>query len=196
VDGEGRAADRSRVALPRPGRVMKRETRNNPEKAKPKKKAQERGRRCGRRSRRRCGSGRELSAAVLHRADRRRARRAREVRVKAFTKIRSALWATGRSKPRTASVSRSRRCGPRRDMLVAAAEGRDGSQRCRGIEEHRSMWRARNCRRPADDEFYHADLVGLAAVKADGEAIGTVKAVHISARAICWRSSRWPAVPR
>jgi len=32
------------------------------------------------------------------------------------------------------------------------------------------MWRAKKLPRPADDEFYHADLVGLAAVKADGEA--------------------------
>ena len=31
---------------------------------------------------------------------------------------------------------------------------------------------------PSADEFYHADLVGLAAVSANGEAIGTVKAVH------------------
>ena len=29
-----------------------------------------------------------------------------------------------------------------------------------------------------DDTFYHADLVGLAAVTADGAAFGTVKAVH------------------
>jgi 16S rRNA processing protein RimM len=31
---------------------------------------------------------------------------------------------------------------------------------------------------PAADEFYHADLVGLAAVTGEGEAIGTVLAVH------------------
>jgi len=32
---------------------------------------------------------------------------------------------------------------------------------------------------PAEDgEFYHADLVGLAAVTPDGEALGTVTAVH------------------
>ncbi|HKS64657.1 MAG TPA: ribosome maturation factor RimM, partial [Xanthobacteraceae bacterium] len=32
--------------------------------------------------------------------------------------------------------------------------------------------------KPADDEFYHADLIGLAATTADGAAFGTVKAVH------------------
>jgi 16S rRNA processing protein RimM len=29
-----------------------------------------------------------------------------------------------------------------------------------------------------DDEFYHADLIGLAAVTADGAAVGTVVAIH------------------
>ena len=31
---------------------------------------------------------------------------------------------------------------------------------------------------PAADEFYHADLIGLAAVGRDGAAIGTIVAVH------------------
>jgi 16S rRNA processing protein RimM len=31
---------------------------------------------------------------------------------------------------------------------------------------------------PAADEFYHADLIGLAAVTADGTEVGTVAAVH------------------
>ena len=30
----------------------------------------------------------------------------------------------------------------------------------------------------ADDEFYHADLIGLAVVDADGNALGSVAAVH------------------
>jgi 16S rRNA processing protein RimM len=33
-------------------------------------------------------------------------------------------------------------------------------------------------RAPAQDEFYHADLIGLAAMDAAGESIGTVVAVH------------------
>jgi len=32
--------------------------------------------------------------------------------------------------------------------------------------------------KPADDEFYHADLVGLAAVDAQGRRIGEIVAVH------------------
>jgi len=31
---------------------------------------------------------------------------------------------------------------------------------------------------PAADEFYHADLIGLAAVHADGSEVGTVVAIH------------------
>jgi len=31
---------------------------------------------------------------------------------------------------------------------------------------------------PAADEFYHADLIGLAAVRADGSELGTVVAIH------------------
>jgi 16S rRNA processing protein RimM len=31
---------------------------------------------------------------------------------------------------------------------------------------------------PADDEFYHVDLIGLAAMTADGTEVGTVVAVH------------------
>jgi len=31
---------------------------------------------------------------------------------------------------------------------------------------------------PAADEFYHADLIGLAAVAADGSEVGTVVAIH------------------
>ena len=31
---------------------------------------------------------------------------------------------------------------------------------------------------PAADEFYHADLIGLSAVTADGAAVGTVVAIH------------------
>ena len=40
------------------------------------------------------------------------------------------------------------------------------------------MWRASGLPPPADGEFYHADLVGLAAVDAGGAAIGTVVAVR------------------
>ncbi len=59
--------------------------------------------------------------------------------------------------------------------------------RFRGIEDRTSAERLANVRLfvprerlppLAADEFYHADLIGLSAVKADGTEIGTVVAVH------------------
>src|SRR4051794_39918578 len=67
---------------------------------------------------------------------------------------------------------------PAKDMLVARLKGitdRDAAERLKNVR----LYVAREkLPQPADDEFYHADLVGLAATKADGEVIGTVKAVH------------------
>ncbi len=67
---------------------------------------------------------------------------------------------------------------PAKDMLVARLKGvadRDAAERLTNIRLYVARERLPQ---PADDEFYHADLVGLAAVTADGEAVGTVKAVH------------------
>src|SRR5262245_24348108 len=59
--------------------------------------------------------------------------------------------------------------------------------RFRGIEDRAAAERLANVRLfvprerlppLAADEFYHADLIGLCAVKADGSEIGTVVAVH------------------
>jgi 16S rRNA processing protein RimM len=74
----------------------------------------------------------------------------------------------GRSKPR-----------PARDHLVARLRGiddRDAAERLTNI----NLFVPRE-RLPAtedDDTFYYADLVGLAAVGADGTDFGTVLAVH------------------
>jgi 16S rRNA processing protein RimM len=59
--------------------------------------------------------------------------------------------------------------------------------RFRGIEDRGAAERLANVRLfvprerlppLAADEFYHADLIGLSAIKADGSEIGTVVAVH------------------
>jgi 16S rRNA processing protein RimM len=63
-------------------------------------------------------------------------------------------------------------------MLVARLKGvtdRDTAERLTNIRLYVARERLP---KPADDEFYHADLVGLAAVTADGGPFGTVKAVH------------------
>jgi 16S rRNA processing protein RimM len=67
---------------------------------------------------------------------------------------------------------------PARDMLVV---------RLKGVADRAAAERLTNLRlyvarerlpKPADDEFYYADLIGLVAVTADGASIGTVKAMH------------------
>lgn len=67
---------------------------------------------------------------------------------------------------------------PAKDMLIARLKGvtdRDAAEALRNMRLYVARERLPS---PADDEFYYADLVGLAAVTAQGEAIGTVKAVH------------------
>jgi 16S rRNA processing protein RimM len=65
-----------------------------------------------------------------------------------------------------------------KDMLVARLKGvadRDAAERLTNIRLYVSRERLP---KPADDEFYYADLIGLAAVTADGAPFGTVKAMH------------------
>ena len=67
---------------------------------------------------------------------------------------------------------------PAKNVLVARLKGitdRDAAERLKSLR----LYVAREkLPKPADDEFYHADLIGLSAVTASGEALGTVKAVH------------------
>ena len=65
-----------------------------------------------------------------------------------------------------------------KDHLVATFKGvttRDEAERLKGIE----LYVARD-KLPAtdEDEYYHTDLIGLAAVTTDGDALGRVLAIH------------------
>jgi 16S rRNA processing protein RimM len=65
-----------------------------------------------------------------------------------------------------------------KDHLVATLEGvttRDDAEKLNGVE----LYIARD-KLPAtdDDEYYHADLIGLSAETTAGEAIGRVSAIH------------------
>ena len=65
-----------------------------------------------------------------------------------------------------------------KDMLVVRLKGvadREAAERLTNLRLY--VARAR-LPKPADDEFYYADLIGLAAVTADGATFGTVKAMH------------------
>jgi len=58
---------------------------------------------------------------------------------------------------------------------LSGVEDRDRAEALRGLRLYapRAALPA-----PAEDEFYHADLVGLAAALADGSKLGTIVAVH------------------
>jgi 16S rRNA processing protein RimM len=67
---------------------------------------------------------------------------------------------------------------PAKDHFVARLEGVSDRNAAEQLTNLR-LYVARDRLPPAGDgEFYHADLVGLAAVTPDGTALGTVTAVH------------------
>ena len=67
---------------------------------------------------------------------------------------------------------------PAKDHFVARLEGVGDRNAAEQLTNLR-LYVARDRLPPAGDgEFYHADLVGLAAVTPDGAALGTVTAVH------------------
>ena len=68
--------------------------------------------------------------------------------------------------------------GSARNMLIARIEGvkdRDAAEALRGVELYVDRDRLPEAE---EDEFYHADLIGLPVRTADGEAFGTVLALH------------------
>ena len=67
---------------------------------------------------------------------------------------------------------------PAKDMLVARLKGVADRNAAEALKNLRLYVARAKLPKPAADEFYYADLVGLAAQTASGEAFGTVKAVH------------------
>src|SRR5262245_44640568 len=105
-----------------------------------------------------------------------------EVRVKAYTADPAGIEAYGPLEAtggRTFEVASFRQAaGPAPDMLVVRFKGisdRDAAEELNGIE----LSIPRDRLPPAAvDEYYHADLVGLAAVTRDGTEFGTIIAVQ------------------
>jgi 16S rRNA processing protein RimM len=67
---------------------------------------------------------------------------------------------------------------PAKDVLIARLAGvadRNAAERLRNLRLYVARDRLPP---PEEDEFYHADLIGLAAVAPDGRDIGTVAALH------------------
>ena len=67
---------------------------------------------------------------------------------------------------------------PAKDMLVARLKGVSDRNAAEALKNVRLYVARERLPQPADDEFYHADLVGLAAQRRDGAVFGVVKAVH------------------
>lgn len=101
------------------------------------------------------------------------------VKIKSFTALADAIAAYGPLSDESGERQFALTVvGRAQDMLIATLAGvadRDAAERLRGLRLY--VPRAR-LPAPAEDEFYHADLVGLAAVAPDGRALGRVAAVH------------------
>ena len=67
---------------------------------------------------------------------------------------------------------------PAKDMLVARLKGVADRNAAEALTNTRLYVSRDKLPKPAEDEFYYADLIGLTAQTASGEAFGTVKAVH------------------
>jgi 16S rRNA processing protein RimM len=68
--------------------------------------------------------------------------------------------------------------GTAKDAFIAKVEGigdRDAAQALSGVRLYVDRDRLPE---PEEEEFYHADLIGLRAERTDGVAVGTVRAVH------------------
>jgi 16S rRNA processing protein RimM len=101
-----------------------------------------------------------------------------EVRVKAFTQDPLGVTRYGPLETEDGKRIEIEAARPVKDMLVARLKGVTDRVAAEALTNIRLYVAREKLPRPADDEFYYADLVGLAAVTADGAAVGTVKAVH------------------
>lgn len=67
---------------------------------------------------------------------------------------------------------------PAKGHLIARFRGVDDRETAERLVNVRLFVPRERLPAPAPDEFYHADLIGLSAVTADGAEIGTVVAIH------------------
>ncbi len=68
--------------------------------------------------------------------------------------------------------------GSSRGAILARIEGIDGRAAAEALAGTRLYVPRSALPAPDDEEYYHADLLGLRAVTSDGEALGSVKSVH------------------
>ncbi len=100
------------------------------------------------------------------------------VRIKTFTEQPAALadypgLADEQGRPVHLSIMEIRA-----DLLIAAVEGVNDRDAARSLKGTRLYVSRGELPEAGEEEYYHADLVGLAVERVDGDALGTVKAVH------------------
>src|SRR6266540_5937889 len=67
---------------------------------------------------------------------------------------------------------------PAKDVLIARLKGVEDRAAAEGLKNLRLYVPRARLPEPETDEFYHADLIGLAVTRRNGSACGTVVAVH------------------
>ncbi|MGE4219067.1 MAG: ribosome maturation factor RimM [Alphaproteobacteria bacterium] len=101
-----------------------------------------------------------------------------QVRVKSFTARPEDVAAYGPLTDRAGRRFTLHATGMTRGLVVAKVDGvtdRNAAEALRGTELFVDRGRLPA---PEEDEFYHADLIGLTAAAPDGTVLGTVRAVH------------------
>ncbi|MGH6673399.1 MAG: ribosome maturation factor RimM [Xanthobacteraceae bacterium] len=102
-----------------------------------------------------------------------------EVRLRSFTSDPQSIAAYGPLETEDGRVVQIEALRPAKDHFVAALTGvrdRDAAERLTNVKLY--VPRERLPQPEEADEFYHADLIGLAAIGRDEQRLGTVIAVH------------------
>lgn len=102
-----------------------------------------------------------------------------EVKLKSFTEDPEAVFACGPLSDEAGTRRFSGRCtGRAKGLVFARIEGVNDRNAAEALKGVRLYAARKDLPEPAEDEFYHADLIGLAAETPEGRALGRVLAVH------------------
>ncbi|SER21499.1 16S rRNA processing protein RimM [Faunimonas pinastri] len=101
-----------------------------------------------------------------------------EVRVKSFTADPLALRDYKPLVSRDGRLFVVERLRPAKDVLVVKFRGLDDRNAAEALNGTRIFVSREALPEPDEDEFYHADLIGLAAMLESGEPFGTIVAFH------------------
>ena len=101
-----------------------------------------------------------------------------EVRLKAFTQDPLGVTHYGALESEDGRHFEIEAVRPAKDMLVVRLKGVSDRDAAEQLKNLRLYVAREKLPKPEADEFYHADLIGLAATRQNGEAVGIVKAIH------------------